>query len=314
MIALRRRDVAELNALARALMDSHGRLGRKRLTIAGTEFAAGDRVVCLRNDDSLGVKNGTRATVEAVDRRRRTLGVVTDRGERVELGRSYLEAGQVRHAYALTGHAGQGVTVERVFVLGIGGQRLQEWGYVALSRARHETRLYVTGVPRERESHFHDLDDRDPVTRLGQALEESAIERLAVDQRPLPVGPLHDTRAEIEQFNPTAELRARLRLLEQQRLAITKARQQAKRTLQDAENRLDRLGPFRGGRRRRLLGDVARSRTAVRMADERLTELAEQARQLRTVPPGPRAPQRPAADLPSATRLAPELNDGAMEL
>jgi conjugative relaxase-like TrwC/TraI family protein len=314
MIALRRRDVAELNALARALMDSHGRLGRKRLTIAGSEFAAGDRVVCLRNDDSLCVKNGTRATVETVDRKRRTLGVVTDRGERVELGRSYLEAGQVRHAYALTGHAGQGVTVERVFVLGIGGQRLQEWGYVALSRARHETRLYVTGVPRERESHFHDLDDRDPVTRLGQALEKSAIERLAVDQRPLPSGPLHDTRAEIEQFNPTAELRARLRVLEQQRLAIAKARQRAERTLQDAENRLDRLGPFRGGRRRELLGNVARSRTAVRMADERLTELAEQARELRTLPPGPRAPQRPAADLLNATCLAPELDDGAMEL
>jgi hypothetical protein len=103
-------------------------------------------------------------------------------------------------------------------------------------------------------------------------------------------------------------------VLEQQRLAITKARQQAERTLQDAENRLDRLGPFRGGRRRQLLDGVARSRTAVRMADERLTELAEQARELRTLPPGRRAPQRPAADLLNATCLAPELDDGAMEL
>ena len=122
----------------------------------------------------------------------------TDRGDRVELGRRYLDDGNVRHGYALTGHAGQGITVERAFVLGSGGARLQEWGYVALSRARRETRLYVTGTVPERESHFHDLDDRDPVTRLGQALEESAIERLAVDQRPLPSGPLHDTRAEIE--------------------------------------------------------------------------------------------------------------------
>ena len=145
MIALRRRDVTELNTLAHALMDSHGRLGRKRLTIAGAEFAAGDRIVCLRNDSLLGVKNGTRATVEAVDRKHRTLTVVTDRGDRIELGGRYLEGGHVRHAYALTGHAAQGVTVERAFVLGVGGQRLQEWGYVALSRARQETRLYVTG-------------------------------------------------------------------------------------------------------------------------------------------------------------------------
>jgi ATP-dependent exoDNAse (exonuclease V) alpha subunit len=227
MIALRRSDVTELNTLAHALMDSHGRLGRKRLTVAGAEYAAGDRIVCLRNDSILGVKNGTRATVEAVDRKHRTVTAVTDRGDRIELGGRYLEDGQVRHAYALTGHAAQGVTVEGAFVLGVGGQRLQEWGYVALSRARQETRLYVTATPRERESHFHDLVDRDPLTRLGQALEESAIERLAIDQRPLPSGPLHDSRPEIEQFNPTAERREQLRALDQERLALTKARRRA---------------------------------------------------------------------------------------
>ena len=121
MIALRRRDVTELNALAHALMDSHGHLGRKRLTVAKAEYAAGDRIVCLRNDNLLGVKNGTRATVEAVDRKDRTLTVVTDRGDRIELGGRYLEDGHVRHAYALSGHAAQGVTVERAFFLCIGG-------------------------------------------------------------------------------------------------------------------------------------------------------------------------------------------------
>src|SRR5205823_1633587 len=117
MIALRRRDVAELNTLARTLMDTHGRLGPERLEIAGREFAPGDRVVCLRNSELLGVKNGTRATVEAVDVEGRTLTVRSDRGTQVTVSSRYLEAGQVRHAYALTGHAGQGVTVERAFVL-----------------------------------------------------------------------------------------------------------------------------------------------------------------------------------------------------
>src|SRR5439155_13460395 len=67
MIALRRRDVAELNALARALMESHGRLGRERLTASDREFAVGDRVVCLRHSNAPGVKNGTRGTVLSVD-------------------------------------------------------------------------------------------------------------------------------------------------------------------------------------------------------------------------------------------------------
>src|SRR5581483_9833017 len=90
MIALRRRDVAELNALARGLMETNGKLGRERVIAAGREFASGDRI---------------------------------------ELSRQYLEAGHVRHAYALTGHSGQGVTVDRAFVLGSGDARLQEWGY-----------------------------------------------------------------------------------------------------------------------------------------------------------------------------------------
>lgn len=105
MISLRRRDVAELNALARALMETHGRLGAERLHLITGEFAQGDRIVCLRNSEALGVRNGTRATIEIIDPVRRALTVLTDRGERAELGRAYLEAGHVRHGYALTGHS-----------------------------------------------------------------------------------------------------------------------------------------------------------------------------------------------------------------
>ncbi len=68
MLALRRRDVADLNQLARSLMDADGRLGRERLSVAEREFAVGDRVVCLRNNTVLGVKNGT--TISGVARSR----------------------------------------------------------------------------------------------------------------------------------------------------------------------------------------------------------------------------------------------------
>jgi conjugative relaxase-like TrwC/TraI family protein len=302
MIALRRRDVADLNALARALMETHGRLGKERLMVSGREFAAGDRVVCLRNSDVFAVKNGTRGTVEAIDAERRELIISTDRGDRVTLTRRYLDLGQVRHAYALTGHAGQGVTVERAFVLGAGGARLQEWGYVALSRARVSTGLYVTENPGERESHFHDLDDRDPAARLAQALEESAIERLAVDQRPLPSGPRHETRAEIERRKPTNELRARRRLIEQHRLATAKVRGEAERKLSEAERKLDRLGFLgRGRRREELLAEITLRRNAIRMADERLAELDEPEREM---PDAPRAADRGAT---SPHRLGGEL-------
>jgi ATP-dependent exoDNAse (exonuclease V) alpha subunit len=278
MIALRRRDVAELNALARGLMETHRRLGRERLTVAGKEFAPGDRIVCLRNSDRLGVKNGTRGTVEEIDRERGALVVATDRGDRVRLTRRYLEAGNVRHGYALTGHSGQGITVERAFVLGKGEARLQEWGYVALSRAREATRLYITGTPQERESQFHELDDRDPVARMAQALEESAIERLAVDQRPLSAGPRHRTRAEIDRPVTSGGERMRLRLLEQQRLATLKARDSAERRLVEAEQQLARLPRFGRGRLREdLQATISREATAVRIAGARLAQLEQQA-------------------------------------
>jgi conjugative relaxase-like TrwC/TraI family protein len=272
MLALRRRDVADLNQLARSLMEADGRLGSKRLTLADREFAVGDRVVCLRNNTMLGVKNGTTGTVERVDLGRRTLALATDRGLNVELNRRYLESGNVRHAYALTGHAAQGLTVERAFVLGAGEARLQEWGYVALSRARDETRLYVTGNPREHESHFHELDDRDPLTRFGRALEESAIELLAVDQRPLPSGPRHQARPEIERSTLSSEEQLHLRLHEQKRRALSKTRDAASRKLEAAERELARCSPLRRRRRDALRADIELQGHAIGVTDERLAD------------------------------------------
>ena len=272
MLALRRRDVADLNQLARSLMETAGRLGKERLVVADREFAAGDRVVCLRNSDVLGVKNGTCGTVERVDHERRTLVVATDRGPTVELSRRYLEAGNVRHAYALTGHAAQGLTVERAFVLGAGEARLQEWGYVALSRARAETRLYVTGTPREHESHFHDLDDRDPLARFGRALEESAVEELAVDQHPLAVGAQarRATRDRTLRAHPRRAMRRRL--LEQKRRALAKTRDTAERRLETAERNLTRCGPLRRRARNELRTEIELQRRAIALIHEQLAE------------------------------------------
>ncbi len=277
MIALRRRDVADLNALARAMMDSHGRLGAERLTIAGREFAAGDRVVCLRNNSTLNVNNGTRGTIETVDPATRKVTIASDRGGRVELTERYLAAGNLRHAYALTGHSGQGITVEQAFVLATTEARLQEWGYVALSRARHATKVYITATERERESHAHDFDDRDSSSRLAQTLEESAVERLAVDQGPLPSGPKHDTRAEIERPKQSRRDQTRHRLIQQQQLTVTRLRAEAEQKISQAENQLRSAGRLHQRRRKdELRADIARARATIRTADEKLAVLTTQ--------------------------------------
>jgi hypothetical protein len=270
MLALRRRDVTDLNQLARQLMDTDGRLGKERLSLAECEFAAGDRIICLRNNATLDVKNGTTGTIDQIDPDRRTLTIATDRGPIIELNRRYLDAGNLRHAYALTGHAAQGLTLDRAFVLATGEARLQEWGYVALSRARTQTRLYITSTPREHANHFHQLDDPDPLTRFGRALEESAIELLAVDQRPLPTGPKHEDRLQIDRQQLSPAARLRLRHLEQKRLALTKTRELAERRLVNAERDLSRCGPLKRRRRDQLRVDIELQRRAIEAADQHL--------------------------------------------
>jgi conjugative relaxase-like TrwC/TraI family protein len=74
MIAHRRRDVSELNAAARTLLDREGRLGRERLTLEdGREFALGDRVLCTLNNSRLGITNGSRGTITKIDQHARTI-------------------------------------------------------------------------------------------------------------------------------------------------------------------------------------------------------------------------------------------------
>ena len=144
MLAHRRADVAELNEGARTLLRRDGRLGEHELLAGEREFRPGDRVICRQNDSALGVCNGTRATVREVDP---PLGILTlqlDGGPIRQVPPRYA-AEHLEHGYALTGHAAQGASVERAFVLVRAEGALAEWGYVAASRARTETLLYAIG-------------------------------------------------------------------------------------------------------------------------------------------------------------------------
>jgi conjugative relaxase-like TrwC/TraI family protein len=148
ILAHDRADVAALNHQARQMVDEAGWLGATRLVASGREWAAGDRLVCRRNDyrPEVDVRNGTRGTVEAINREHGALVVRTDDGRRVELPADYLE--HVRHGYAITGHASQGVTVDRTFLLATPERGSAEWGYVAASRHRVDLQVYVAGADR----------------------------------------------------------------------------------------------------------------------------------------------------------------------
>lgn len=182
MIAHRRADVRELNALARARMHRDGRLGTDEVTAAdGRPFAIGDQVLARRNDRRAGVVNGMRGTVVALDLEGRSVTIEPLEGDARTIDSRYLDEGSLDHGYALTAHAAQGATVDRAYVLG-SDDLYREWGYTALTRHREAASFYVVS-PGSSERALPGLEpDPDPVTRgLGEMLGPSRRKDLAID-------------------------------------------------------------------------------------------------------------------------------------
>jgi hypothetical protein len=256
MLAYHRSDVRELNEAARAVLTRAGRLGPDALEAAGREFRVGDRVLCRRNDLSLGVRNGTRGTV--VDLDASTLTLRTDARSLRSLPLSYAEA-DLGHAYALTGHAAQGATVERAFVLLPDQGALREWGYVACSRARVETRLYLAGRdPLDRETPLRDPNPTTPPERVARALERSSSEPLALDQ----------SRGQDD---------SAMRIIAQQHERLDQLRNRRTEELAAAERELKSLRWWKRGRRVELETQVTCHRTELRRADEKREHLRQRA-------------------------------------
>ena len=168
MLAHDRRDVAELNWMAREWRQAWGFLSDRRIVAGGREWAIGDRLVCRRNDYGLGVRNGTSGTVVGLDRLGEGLDLRTDHGEVVRLPAGYL--GHVRHGYALTGHVAQGSSVDRTFVLASPERGGAEWAYVAASRQRHDLHVFVV---------HHDASEVEDA--LARAWSRSQAKSLALD-------------------------------------------------------------------------------------------------------------------------------------
>ncbi len=157
MLAYTRADVAELNRLARERLRAAGALGAEHLiaTERGERaFAAGDRLMFLRNERGLGagpgrggvaVKNGSLGTVLAVEGAGERLRVRLDgpggTGTAREVAFPVRAYGHVEHGYAVTVHKAQGVTVDRAHVLA-SGHMDRHAAYVALTRHREGVALH----------------------------------------------------------------------------------------------------------------------------------------------------------------------------
>ncbi len=133
-------EVRELNLTARERLRQAGALGEDvtvKTERGERSFATGDRLMFLKNDRGLGVKNGMLGEIEQVSATQMTV--------RLDAGRSVAfdlkDYAQVDHGYAATIHKSQGVTVDRAHVLATPGMD-RHGAYVALSRHRDSVQLH----------------------------------------------------------------------------------------------------------------------------------------------------------------------------
>src|SRR4051794_2308245 len=205
---------AALNQLAREHVRALGQLSAD-VDYGPVTVAAGDRIICRRNDRFADVDNGTRGTV--LETRELGLLIRTDAGATRTLPAAYV-AEHVEHAYCLTGHGMQGGTVEHATVVAAPRALTRGWSYTALSRARQSTRLHIDGQDvasgtergqgaERAELAPHDAT-REPLTRdqvLARVERRMTIrddEDLAVTQLPTVSAPFPAERAPVPLADP----------------------------------------------------------------------------------------------------------------
>lgn len=160
-------EVQALNQAARDRLRIAGQLGEDvalRAERGQRAFASGDRIMFLKNERSMGVKNGSLGIVQSVTAAR--MAVTLDDGRAVAF--DLKDYAHVDHGYAATIHKAQGVTVDRAHVLATPGLD-RHAAYVALSRHRDAVDLH------------YGRDDFAEPSRLVRALSRDRAKDMASD-------------------------------------------------------------------------------------------------------------------------------------
>lgn len=216
-------EVRELNLAAREAIRGMGELGgdvRVKTERGDRNFATGDRIMFLRNERSLEVKNGTLATVEKVSDGH--MAVRTDDGRSVSFDtKDYRD---LDHGYAATIHKAQGMTVDRTHVLATPGMD-RHGSYVALSRHRDSMQLHygrddfrdqsrlVHTLSRERGKDMaSDYEKADPARQFAERRGITFGERVAEIVRPM----VAKARGIFDNFRPRAERPEQERVIQRQ--------------------------------------------------------------------------------------------------
>ena len=172
LVAYHRDAVEALNGAARLVWEKLGHLSGPELEAEGGKcYRAGDRVVTLSPGRNGAWVTSQRAMVSSVDPAAGSLVALTPEGTELHMAPGDIGAEKLAYAYAVTAHRSQGQTVDVTYAFEDGGGR--ELAYVAMSRARGESHVYVVAT-----------DIRQAVRRLAWAWGQERRQRWAHTQPP----------------------------------------------------------------------------------------------------------------------------------
>lgn len=199
-------ELDRINALAQERRGQAGELGADRAELPDRPYAlaAGDEVIFTAPFYPPGerrVENGTLAEVTSVDGQSE-IAVETRGAHEQKVHVDTADFNDMRLAYAQHVYKAQGATVERAFVLTGGWQADRERAYVALSRARERTDIYVS-----REDLGEQGMDTGAIERLGEAISESHAKQASITTPLAERGHAHGIeRASAIELEPTGGL------------------------------------------------------------------------------------------------------------
>lgn len=177
------KELDKINAIAQEHRAANGELGQDRVQLPDRPYgvAAGDQVIFtapLYPKGQERVHNGTLGTVISTTQEGE-LRIQTQGAKQREVNINTNELKDIRLAYAQHVYKAQGLTAERALVLTGGWQTDRERAYVALTRAREQTDIYLS-----REDLGEQGMDAGAIERLGQAMTESHAQEASIARPP----------------------------------------------------------------------------------------------------------------------------------
>lgn len=200
MLAFTNKDAASLNDAARGLMREQGQItgpnfmyktermetddfDRETRTYEEKAFAAGDRLLFTRNDNRLGVKNGTLGTILELTRSKIAV-QLDDAGAKISFAPKLYPF--LDHGWATTIHKAQGVTVDHVKKLA-SFEEYRNLAYVGMTRHRHTLEVFASSHDFWRPEKIIDRLSRvqEKLSGLDYANCEKLYDQLNIDARVL---------------------------------------------------------------------------------------------------------------------------------